>query len=217
MNINAILAFLKPKENKFFPMIKAIGDNLLEGGVTFKKLVDAKDIEEARAIKAKMKELEVNGDALLNNVLFELNNTFITPFDREDIHNLCESLDNVLDILNSLGKRIVLYQPRILQSHLVKSSDIVLECCKALQIICSNLHDLQKHPDVLLEQCKKLHSLEQEGDDLYDATIAKVFGDESISAVELIKDKGVLSYVENTIDETYTVSKQIKNMIVKYA
>ena len=92
-----------------------------------------------------MKELEVSGDALLNNVLFELNNTFITPFDREDIHNLCESLDNVLDILNSLGKRIVLYQPRILQSHLEKSSDIVLECCKALQIICSNLHDLQKH------------------------------------------------------------------------
>jgi uncharacterized protein Yka (UPF0111/DUF47 family) len=216
MNINSLTSFLKPKENKFFPMIQAIADNLVGASSTFKTLVHSHDINEARTVKTQMKEFELKGDDLLNKVQFELNNTFITPFDREDIQTLCEHLDNVLDALNSLSKRIVLYQPSTMQQHLESASEIITNCCLNLQIIAQNLKSVQKNPKEVLEACKNLHALEQQGDDLYDATTARIFSEET-DAVEIIKDKGIMSYVEGCIDETYTVSKLVKTMIVKYA
>ncbi len=145
-----------------------------------------------------------------------MNNTFITPFDREDIHTLCEHLDNILDSITSLSKRIVLYRPTTMKPHLEASSDIINQSCAALLVILQNLKSLQKNPQAILDACSQIHSLEQQGDDLYDATTARIFSEER-DAVEIIKDKGIMSYVETTIDETYTVSKLVKTFIVKYA
>ena len=119
-------------------MIQAIADNLVGASSTFKTLVHSHDINEARTVKTQMKEFELRGDDLLNKVQFELNNTFITPFDREDIQTLCEHLDNVLDALNSLSKRIVLYQPSTMQQHLESASSLfptVVSICKSLRRI----------------------------------------------------------------------------------
>ena len=109
---NSFLNNFIPKEPKFFPILKEMADVLLVASDLIIECVQYNDHDTAIDYYRKIKIQEKKGDVLNNRVFDELNTTFITPFDREDIHHLANSLDDVTDYINSCAKRIVLYNPK---------------------------------------------------------------------------------------------------------
>src|SRR5206468_7355544 len=99
---------LIPRDNSFFEMFTQMSDNLIAGARTMVELfTDYKDLE---AKVAEIRRIERTGDEMTHDVLTKLNQTFITPFDREDIHQLASSLDDVLDYVHAAGERLVMYK-----------------------------------------------------------------------------------------------------------
>ena len=110
MGINTFFQKFAPKEKKFYPMFESAADNILEAATQFNNLFKEADPEKRLALHKSIKELENKGDQITHNIFDELDRTFITPFDREDIHQLTSSLDDVVDFINGSSQRIKLYK-----------------------------------------------------------------------------------------------------------
>lgn len=216
MAINSIFSFLTPKDSKFFPLMGNVGKTLVKTGELLMEFIQCKDQEGKADLYKKIKSLETESDILTDTIFVELNKTFITPFDREDIHELCETMDDILDGINSSSKRVLLYHPKMIPEQTVEMCQIVFECCQAVQIAVNELKTINKKPTVALQQCQRLHDLEQRGDELYENFI-KHFFDMEDDTKELIKNKEIMQDLERTTDIAKAVGKIIKTIIVKYA
>lgn len=216
MSINSIFSFLLPKENKFFPQIQLMGDELVKASNLFVNLIKEPDKTKWHDTYVQIKASETFGDKIINTIFDELNNTFVSPFDREDIHELCETLDDVMDFINSSSKRVALYQPKLIPTKANRMAEIINEGCLAIQIALAELKTINKKPAVALEQCGKLHDLEHEGDDVYELFVKELFEEEQ-NSIELIKTKEIMQEMEKTTDKANAVGKILKTIIVKYA
>ena len=160
--------------------------------------------------------IEREGDRLTHLIFDELGTTFITPFDREDIHDLASCMDDVIDGINSCAKRISIYNPRPISENGKELSRLIQEeaiyICKAMD----ELETFRKKPTLLREYCSKLHEIENQADDVYEFFITKLFEEEK-DCIELIKIKEIMHELEKTTDAAEHVGKILKNLIVKYA
>ncbi len=109
---NSFFSKFRPKEPKFFPLLKGIAEVIHRASILMIEFIEKGNAENAESYYQKIKEEERKGDDLTNKVFDELNVTFITPFDREDIHMLANRMDDVTDYINSAAKRIFLYNPK---------------------------------------------------------------------------------------------------------
>ena len=216
MSVNSIFSSLKPKENKFFPMINVVGDLLVKAADKQVELVAQSDYAKMEELYHQIKEHETQSDAQIAKIYEELNDSFITPFDREDIHSLCETIDDTLDYINSTSKRIILFKPTNIPDISRKMTDIVKKCCDAIQIALRELKTINKKPELALQQCSILHDLEQEADELSEDFVRRMFEQEK-DAIEIIKNKEIVQHMEYTTDMAKHVGKIIKTIIVKYA
>ena len=164
----------------------------------------------------KIKEQELKGDALSTRVFAELNSTFLTPFDREDIQQLANRLDDVIDFINRCAKRIVLYNPKEIPSSALELANIIKECAINIGKAVDQLDVLKKNSKKIKEYCKELHVLENKADDVYENFLIDLF-EKQKDAVEIIKLKGIMSELEKATDAAEYVGKVIKTIIVKYA
>lgn len=218
MKFNQIFSFLVPKEDKFFPMIQGEGELCLEAASLLTEFFKvATDHEKAKVMYGRIKEVEIKGDKMVESIYQELNDTFITPFDREDIHDLCEGLDDVLDFITSSAKRVMMFQPHHIPKRMNGLADNIKQGCEAISIALSQLNGISKHSAVTLEQCAKLHDLEHAADDIYEHFITDLFVEYADNSVELIKLKEIMYELEKATDKAKNVGKTIKTIIVKYA
>ena len=164
----------------------------------------------------KIKAYEKKGDNTLVQIFEELNTTFITPFDREDIHNLANSLDDVMDFINSCAKKIMLYRPKqipestlILAQLVDKASDIVLQAV-------NELSNVKKNAKNIKELCNELHEVENAADEVFEEFISNLFANERDN-IEVTKLKEIMQELEKATDAAEGVGKIIKTIIVKYA
>ncbi|MDD4636230.1 MAG: DUF47 family protein, partial [Bacteroidales bacterium] len=151
MAINSIFSFLTPKETKFFPMLNEMSNKLVEASILLNKLLVSTDRAESKELYKQIKGVETSGDQQINLIFTELNDTFITPFDREDIHNLCERLDDVLDLINSSGKRIIIYNPKQIPEKPNPMSNLIIKGSQAVKAIVGELHTITKKPFYALD------------------------------------------------------------------
>jgi len=215
MGLNKILQFLVPKDNKFFPLFLSVAENLLEGCKTFKILVTLDKEDKRSEIIGHIKEIEHKGDGFTHDIFKELNSTFITPFDRQDIQDLTCSVDNVLDYINKTSQRILYYKPKRLPSGLTKKADILIECS---ELILFSLQELKRNKsyDKIKEACIRINTLENIADDAYHIGLTELFENEK-DPIELIKMKEILQAIEKAIDCAEDVSDVLKTIIVKQA
>lgn len=216
MAINSIFSFLMPKESKFFPLFVEVGEKLVKASDLLVEFIQTKDREKAKAIYLQIKAVETENDRLMDNMFNELNNTFITPFDREDIQALSEKLDDIIDFINSSSKRVVLFNPQEMPAKALEMAKIIQAGCQSLNLILLDLEKIKKNPHFALEQCAKIHDLEHQGDDVYEHYITELFDIER-NGIELIKIKEIMQDLERTTDKVDTVGKIIKTIIVKYS
>ncbi len=213
---NSFLSRLAPKESKFFPLLSKLADILNQAAETFAESLFHTSVEERVAAAKKIKDFEHEGDQLSQKILDELSSTFITPFDREDIHDLASSLDDVIDGITSCAKRISLYNPQPISNSGKALGDIIRQGAKCLNTAVHELNHFQKNPKTMRECCIELHDIENRADDIYDLFIKTLFEEEK-DPIEIIKIKDIMQEMEETTDAADHVGKLLGNLIVKYA
>ena len=119
MNIDSFLKFFVPKDHSFFPLFESDAHNLVKATELLKELMaSTSTAEEHERIYKEIQDVEHIGDEITNKTYEQLNKSFITPFDREDIHELTAHIDDVVDSINGISRRICLYKPKKLDSCL---------------------------------------------------------------------------------------------------
>lgn len=213
---NSFLNNFTPKEPKFFPLLKGLADVISAAADLIVESVKVSDHDSAIEYYKRIKEQEKKGDALSNKIFDELNSTFITPFDREDIHDLASRLDDVTDFINSCAKRIVLYNPKQMPKEALDIALLIKESAVVLGNAVDELDVLKKNSKKIKEYCNNLHEIENKADDVYEHFIIQLFETQN-DAIEVIKLKEIMLELEKATDAADYVGKIIKTIIIKYA
>ena len=213
---NSFFTKFMPKEPKFYVLLRQMAEVSAEAAILMIECVKSTDREKIVEYAKKIKAYEKQGDNTLVQIFDELNTTFITPFDREDIHDLANCLDDVMDFINSAAKKIVLYRPKqipesaVKLAHLIdKASDIVLNAVTELSSVKKNAKNVK-------QLCNELHDVENSADEIYEEFLSNLFANEKDN-IEVIKLKEIMQELEKATDATEDVGKIIKTIIVKYA
>jgi predicted phosphate transport protein (TIGR00153 family) len=199
---------LIPKDTSFFQMFSAMSDNLIAGAQALVDLfADYKDVD--KRIE-EVRRLERAGDELTHTILTKLNQTFITPFDREDIHQLASKLDDVLDYINASGARLVMYRIATPPPAAGEIAKIILMQCQELQKAVSLM---QKNGNIL-GHCVEINRLENEADLVSQQAIARLFEYEK-DPINLIKVKELLEFLERATDKAEDVANVLETVVLK--
>lgn len=209
------LSFLVPQDKKFFELFEKASANLLATSQALVEMVNTPSADKRKELIREIERLEHVGDGLTHETFNELSTNFITPFDREDIHDMVASLDDVVDFIHGSAKRIDLYKIGEIPQSVRKLADFVLQGAQELHTAVSNLRDIKK-PGLIRDACVKINSIENRADDVFDMAIAQLF-DEEKDAIRLIKTKEVLSALETATDKCEDAANAISSMIVKYS
>ena len=213
---NNLFDRFKPKENKFFPLLSGMAEVIVTASDLIIECVQVTNHNEAVEYYKKIKDQERKADTIQNQIFEELNQTFITPFDREDINHLSSTMDDVIDLINSCAKRIMLYSPKVMPESAVRLAMFVRESSGFLIQAIGELDVLKKSTSRIKEYCEQLGVIEKKADDVYEHCLIDLFENEN-DAIEVIKLKDILHELERATDAAESVGKIIKTMIVKYS
>jgi len=199
---------LLPTSPKFFDLFERQAAIVLEGARALKELAQNFDHVEQKAVQ--IKELETQGDHITHELIDSLNRTFITPFDREDIHALASALDDVLDNIEGVSSRLALFKVKQLTSGSRELIDIIEKGCVAIHEAVKCLRDRKKSAQFLVE----INKLENDADAISRDLTAKLFED-AADFRELIKWKELYGRLEATTDDCEDVANIIEGIFVK--
>jgi uncharacterized protein Yka (UPF0111/DUF47 family) len=208
-----LLDLLLPREVKFFTYINKLSDILHQGCVHFRdliKIIDKLSDQEIRTRLATIKDFEQQGDKIERTVFDELNATFITPLDREDIHSIVMNIDKALDILNNISRKIEIYNIRTVPANVGKFTDIIVTIAHQLCILVTHLSTKGD----IMELTRQIHQLENDADSLFHASIAELFNNKT-DPTEIIKFKDIYEHLEFIVDSVDYVSKLIRGIKMK--
>lgn len=216
MKLDAILHKLLPKDDKFHKYFEEDADNLLKASGVFKDLMSNAISADARTAMIKqIEQLEHQGDEMTHRIFSELSSTFITPFDREDIHELTSKLDDILDYIHGAAGRIVLYRVETITPEMATLASMIYEQTVQLSIAIPHLRDL-KSVEEIRAALVKINSIENEADDLFERAIAHLF-ETCRDPILLIKQKELLVSLETATDKCEDAANAIETIIVKNA
>jgi predicted phosphate transport protein (TIGR00153 family) len=202
---------LIPKDTRFFDIFAEMVSNLAEGARLLKEtLEDFQDIE--RRVQ-RLKDIEHRGDEMTHNVLTKLNQTFITPLDREDIYRLASSLDDVLDFVYAAGVRLVMYKITSAPPAASQLAEIIV---KQTDQLMNAVTRLEKKHDRVLEYCVEINRLENEADQVARTAIAALFEKEK-DPISLIKLKELYEVLENATDKAEDAANVLEGVVLKSA
>ncbi len=199
-----------PREESFFDLFVQQAENIQAGARALVEMLSHYTgvPEQATNIKA----LEHKGDDLAHGLITKLNQTFVTPFDREDIHELCSKLDDVLDLIDAAASRMVLYRVDAVRAGTVDLAKILLGTTGEVALAVKALGK----PDRALEHCIEINRCENESDRLCRTLIAQLF-DEEKDPVQIIKWKEIFEVIETAVDKCEDVANVIEAVTLKSA
>lgn len=200
---------LRPQHNNFYPMFAASGENLVVGARLLKELITA-DMASRKDIAEKMRGAEHAGDEATHAIMRELNGSFVTPFDREDIYRLASSLDDVMDAMEAAVDLVVLYQIDQLPPEVSDQVD-VLE--RAAELTAEAMPRLRAMKD-LSAFWIELNRLENQADQVYRRLLAKLFSGD-YDALTVLKLKEVVDQLEAAADAFEHVANTVETIAVK--
>jgi predicted phosphate transport protein (TIGR00153 family) len=201
---------LIPREERFFDLFVEDAANVLGAARLLEAFVRTYDSVERRA--GEIRDAEHRGDEISHDIGRRLESTFVTPFDREEIHGLISALDDVLDYIEEVADTFVLYHIDAPTPVAVEQTAIVVRQCEQLHEALSHLRGFKNLDKYWIE----VHRLENEGDRIVRSAIASLFEKEK-DPIELIKWKEIYTLLETTIDKCEDVANIIERIVVKNA
>lgn len=202
-----------PRETKFFEMLSEQVSVIAKATEFLKKEIIEKENISEENIK-KVKDFEHECDTIAHEIIDKLNETFITPIDREDIHKLANEIDNVMDLINVVANRLFIYNIKNTKgTYLNEFVNDISESVSAMSMAIKNLSDIKKTRRIL-EYCIEINRLENSGDSLREKAIKELFEREK-DPINIIKWKEIYEVAETVLDSCENVAKTIEEVIVK--
>lgn len=203
---------LIPREMKFYDMFEEATAVLSRAAGKFLDLVQSYDRLSARCNE--LKHEETNLDGVIGNIISALDRTFITPFDREDIHSLAASLDDILDNMEETAHRFEVFRIDRPTGTVVALAKIIQECCLHLESAVRGLRNLRR-PEEIHSHLQEITRLENEADKLYREADSALFADTPTDLLLLIKLRELYGWLEATVDSCKNVSLIISEIVIK--
>ncbi len=204
---------LIPKDKVFFGLFEQAAKNVHEGANALMALLE--DFRDVPAKAQKVKDIEHEGDRITHTTIEKLNQTFITPIEREDIHELICRLDDIIDLIDTAVTRLMLYKiekptedAKALGKVLVNATRVILELIPQLRNM--------KQTDVLIQKCIEIHTQENEGDRIEQRALASLFENGHDPTV-IIKWKDIYEDLESATDRCEDVANVIEGIVLKNA
>lgn len=204
---------LIPKKDVFFDHMEALAGKAAEIVVAFRAQLDHH--EEAQARVAAVKEIEHAADHILHATIADLHRTFVTPLDRNEISTICKRLDDIIDLVEGAAMRVYHYEIKEVRAPLKALLDVLDRQVAALREGLAALHDL-RHPEPLRECIVKVHTLENEADDILRPAIGNLFREEKDPRL-ILKWKEIYEHVEKATDRCEDVADHIENVLLEYS
>jgi predicted phosphate transport protein (TIGR00153 family) len=184
-------------------------------GQKLKELVNTPDYSDRQVIINQIEALEHTNDENTHDIFTELGRNFITPFDREDIHALASSLDDIADYIHSASKKINFYKVDPMEQGFQKMAEVISQSTETLHGAVMELRNM-KNVSNITSALVKINSLENQADDIYDMSIEKLFDSEP-DVKEVIKKREIYQVMEIVTDKCEDAANVIESIVIKYA
>lgn len=215
MPVNSILKFFLPKDKVFFHLFESVAENVELMSGKLREVVHEKEYDKRELLIKEIEDLEHVNDDYTHRIFTELGRIFITPFDREDIHYLATSLDDICDYIYSSAKKINFYKVNPDDSGFHKLADLIQSSCIEVRKAVIELRDM-KNLRRITDAMVAINSIENQADDVFDLSIEKLFENES-DAKEVIKKREIYQVMEIITDKCEDAANVIESIIIKYA
>jgi predicted phosphate transport protein (TIGR00153 family) len=202
---------LLPREEKYFDLFNRVAQQLNTSAQLQQKLFD--DFDNRVEYANQIKQIEHVCDELTHDIVKRLNQTFITPIDREDIHALATGLDDVVDAIEYTARRVVLYHLEEPTEHARKMSDVLVRLALKLE---DAVNALEHDGERVLRDCAAIHTLEEEGDTYHHEAVDRLFTEER-DPITILKTKEIYEKMERSIDKCEDVANVLEAIVLKNA
>jgi predicted phosphate transport protein (TIGR00153 family) len=200
---------LTPRENLFYELFSDAADNLVDGAKLLQELLHA-PADARQEVGGRIRDAEHRGDEVTHHILREVNSTFVTPFDREDIYRLASRLDDVMDFIEAASDLVVLYELGELPSEIMRLAEILEHAADITSQAMPRLRSLSNLSDYWIE----INRLENDADKLYRRFVARLFSGE-YDALTVMKLKEVAEELEGAADAFENVADTVETIAVK--
>lgn len=213
MWIDRLVRFLLPRQDQFFAMLEELAGKIDAAAAVFGELAAATSRDQIEAIAGRVKPIETEADAVCQRLYEEIDRTFVTPIDREDLARLTKVLDNVVDGMEHTSAFATLYRFDALTEPM---RDLVRVTVAAAGQIAAAARNLRKFadPESIKVPTFEVHKLENEADAVYRKAIAALFAD-GVSPIELVRQKDMLFSLEEGVDGCEDAMDVIRSVVVK--
>ena len=203
------------RENEFETYMKRYADVLEKASAEFARFMNAFDLAQLPEWEKKMKDIEHESDAITHEAINWLEGTFMVNYDREDIHELISTLDDIIDFMDAAARRISLYNVTEMIPDVVKLTNVLDMACKetATAVRAISGEKLNKNA---LDICKNIKNYEEEGDKLYHQILASLFKGGK-DPLYVIKFKEVIEEIERSLDKCNETAMNVESIIFKYS
>ncbi len=206
---------LLPKDDTMYAMLEESTSNLVKAGHVMKKLAVCTTVKQRDEIVKLVKDLEHEGDSITHRLFSELNAKFVTPLDREDIHELASALDDVLDHLNGAAGRFSLYKLKRCPPRMVELIDVISSSIEQLHAGVALLRDLTDY-EAMQVVLRKVNEYENEADAIFESAVAELFEKEK-DPIAVIKMKEIYVGLETATDMCEDAANVLEGILIKNA
>ncbi len=205
---------VKKKEDEFFQLLIEFAGKIVKTGEAFLDLVS--NYEDVADKVAGIKVLETECDMQAHKILTALHASFITPFDREDIYSITKQMDDIVDSLEEVANRFIVFDVQKLRRECITMATYIMQAIRELEVLFKHLSEVKKNSGIVHEQIVEVNRIENEGDFLYRRALTDLFRKE-VNPIELIKWKHLYEQLETSLDSCENVANIVEGVVMKYA
>jgi predicted phosphate transport protein (TIGR00153 family) len=215
MGLNSFIKLFTPKDKVFYTIFEEVASNLSQMSALFKEAMHHPDMSKRMEMLQNLEDYEHKNDDATHRIFVELGRNFITPFDREDIHYLATSLDDVADYIWASAKAIITFNVDTVTETMKQFTIVIENSVNALGIAIRDLRNM-KDLKSITDACVQVNLFENKADDLLDEALKKLFTFET-NAIELMKRKDLYENMEIVTDKCEDAANVIESIIIKYS
>jgi predicted phosphate transport protein (TIGR00153 family) len=215
MATNSFFKFFLPKDRIFYSLFENVADTVYKMATSLQEMVYEPDEDKRAGILGQIENMEHKNDDLTHTIYTELGRNFITPFDREDVHQLATALDDIADYIYASAKKINFYKINPNDTGIHKMTEMILQGSNEVKKAVHGLRDM-KNLREMTEALVKVNSIENQADDVFDMSIEMLFNTEN-DFKEVIKKREIYQVLEIATDKCEDAANVIESIIIKYA
>ncbi|HSG24081.1 MAG TPA: DUF47 domain-containing protein [Azonexus sp.] len=206
---------LMPREAKYFDLFNCHAELIVQGGRQLSNLIGAlvDAPEKAAKYADAIDDIERQADQITHDTLAQLHTSFITPFDRDEIHQLINGMDDILDMIQDVAESMTLYDIQRVPSDTKALADVTEQCCNCVQSVVKLLHSMENAP-AILKLCHEINELESDADRMLRASMSKVFREEP-DVRQVIKLKEMYELLESVTDRCKDVAGTVEAIVLE--